>query len=120
MNEKNIDALEENDSIPFPAGLFEKAKLVHERILELKQDHDQSVFVGASKDGVFQIALHGDGRPEWVSLNLALTEEEKGLFEAEIMEALEDVYQCRIGQMEEGLDDLQREMGIGPGFKLPF
>lgn len=108
------------DNPPFPADLFEKARLVHERMTELGEDLDRSVFIGMSKDGSCRIALHGDGRPESVSLGFALPEGGRKHSEEAIFEALDAVWRCRLARVEEGLDDIQRETGAGPGLELPF
>lgn len=122
MNETNDQEThpEEEEMSPFPSDLFEKAQRVHERITQLKDEIDQSVFVGASKDGLFLIALYGDGRPKSVSLRLDLPAEEKKRLENEVFEAIEDAYQCRMDRLAEGMDSIQKEVGIGPDFQLPF
>lgn len=118
-NKHSTRSTGEND-IPCPEELFEKARLVQEGMTAFRKHLEQSVFAGTSKDGLLRIDLYGDGRPHSVSFLIPLPEEEKKLFENEIFEALDDAYQCRVSQMQQELDAIQNQLGVGPGFQMPF
>lgn len=106
--------------MPFAAKLIEKAQVVHERMMELRQEIDETVFTGTSQDGYLQISLHGDGRPQLVRFGWNVSEETSSVIETEILEALADIYDSRIRRLERELQALQDETGVGPDFSLPF
>lgn len=100
--------------------LFEKAELVSRRMIELREALDEAVFRGISDDGIVEIGLYGDGRPESVELHLDGPEETKRLFASDILEALQNIFVSRVERLEDGMKSIQDEAGVGPDFEMPF
>jgi len=106
--------------IPAIHELYEKASLVHARMMELRERIDRTVFVGASEDGLLKIGMTGDGTPVSVEFLFDVPEDAKRAFENEILEALADAHDARVEELENGLKAIQEETGTGPGFQMPF
>lgn len=107
-------------TMPTHDELYEKASLVHARMMALRDRIDRTVFVGASEDGLLKIGMTGDGSPVSVEFLFDVPDDAKRAFENEILEALIDAHNARVEELDNGLKAIQNETGTGPGFQMPF
>lgn len=111
---KGIDAMEPAENI------FEKAQQVTDMMNELRDKMAGSVFKGESYDGSVRISLWGTGEPVAVSVSGPFPDEVREVLARGIEEALARCCEARVAFMTDGLENIQREAGVGPGFRMPF
>ena len=101
-------------------NIFEKAQQVTDMMNELRDKMEGSVFKGESYDGTVRIALCGTGEPVDVSVSGPWPDEVRESLARNIEEALARCCETRVAFMTEGLENIQREAGVGPDFQMPF
>ena len=104
-----------------PAGnIFEKAQQVFEKMNNLRERVEGHVFKGESYDGSVRISQWGTGAPVAVSVSGPFPDDVREALARSIEEALARCCEARVAFMTDGLESIQREAGVGPGFQMPF
>ena len=104
-----------------PAGnIFEKAQQVFEKMNNLRERVEGHVFKGESYDGSVRISQWGTGAPVAVSVSGPFPADVREALARSIEEALARCCEARVAFMTDGLESIQREAGVGPGFQMPF
>lgn len=101
-------------------NIFEKAQQVFEKMNNLRERVEGNVFKGESYDGSVRISLWGTGAPVAVSVSGPFPDEVHEALTRNIEEALARCCEARVAFMTDGLESIQREAGVGPGFQMPF
>lgn len=101
-------------------NIFEKAQQVTDMMNDLRGKMEGSVFKGESYDGSVRISLWGTGEPVAVSVSGPFPDEVREVLARGIEEALARCCEARVAFMTEGLENIQREAGVGPDFQMPF
>jgi DNA-binding protein YbaB len=118
---KTEDATRTGEPAMDPAeNIFEKAQQVTEMMNKLRDRMERNVFKGESYDGSVRIALWGTGEPVAVSVSGPFPDEVREALARGIEEALARCSEARVAFMTDGLENIQREAGVGPDFQMPF
>ncbi|MYE14422.1 MAG: YbaB/EbfC family nucleoid-associated protein [Gammaproteobacteria bacterium] len=100
--------------------LMKQAQQVQSRLAEAQEELANTEVTGESGGGLVRVTLNGRYEACRVQVDPSLVSEDRDLLEDLLAAAITDAARRVAGAQKDKMSDFARNLGLPPGFKLPF
>ena len=100
--------------------LMKQAQQMQSRLAEAQEELAQAEVTGESGGGLVRVTLNGRYEACRVHVDPSLVNDDRDLLEDLLAAAITDAARRVAGAQQDKMSDFARNLGLPPGFKLPF